>query len=85
MKSLLALRGVGPESEAESVRLHGRRVTKVGRKSNKECATKLEQISSQLFSCLNPNAGDYSVLAALQPRVTFRYRAQPFHREILKG
>jgi hypothetical protein len=29
-KSLLALRGVGPESEAESVRLHGRRVTKVG-------------------------------------------------------
>ena len=30
-KSLLALRGVGPESEAESVRFHGRRVTKVGR------------------------------------------------------
>ena len=29
-KSLLALRGVGPESEAESVRFHGRRVTKVG-------------------------------------------------------
>jgi hypothetical protein len=28
-KSLLALRGVGPESEAESVRFHGRRVTKV--------------------------------------------------------
>jgi hypothetical protein len=26
----LALRGVGPESEAESVRFHGRRVTKVG-------------------------------------------------------
>ena len=26
-KSLLALRGVGPESEAESVRFHGRRVT----------------------------------------------------------
>jgi hypothetical protein len=25
----LALRGVGPESEAESVRFHGRRVTKV--------------------------------------------------------
>ena len=29
-KSLLALRGVGPESEAESVRFHGRRVTKAG-------------------------------------------------------
>ena len=29
-KSLLALRGVGPECEAESVRFHGRRVTKVG-------------------------------------------------------
>ena len=29
-KSLLALRGVGPESEAESVRFHRRRVTKVG-------------------------------------------------------
>jgi hypothetical protein len=29
-KSLLALRGVGPESEAESVRFHGRKVTKVG-------------------------------------------------------
>ena len=29
-KSLLALRGVGPESEAESVRFHGRRVTRVG-------------------------------------------------------
>jgi hypothetical protein len=29
-KLLLALRGVGPESEAESVRFHGRRVTKVG-------------------------------------------------------
>ena len=29
-KSLLALRGVGPESEAESVCFHGRRVTKVG-------------------------------------------------------
>ena len=29
-KSLLALRDVGPESEAESVRFHGRRVTKVG-------------------------------------------------------
>ncbi len=29
-KSLLALRGVGPESEAESVRFYGRRVTKVG-------------------------------------------------------
>ena len=29
-KSLLALRGVGPESEAESVRFHGRRVTQVG-------------------------------------------------------
>jgi hypothetical protein len=29
-KSLLALRGVGPESEAESVGFHGRRVTKVG-------------------------------------------------------
>ena len=29
-KSLLALRGVGRESEAESVRFHGRRVTKVG-------------------------------------------------------
>jgi hypothetical protein len=29
-KSLLALRGVGPESEAESVRFHGRRLTKVG-------------------------------------------------------
>ena len=26
----MALRGVGPESEAESVRFHGRRVTKVG-------------------------------------------------------
>ena len=33
-KSLWALRGVGPESEAESVRFHGRTVTKVGRKSN---------------------------------------------------
>jgi hypothetical protein len=30
-KLLLALRGVGPESEAESVRFHGREVTKVGR------------------------------------------------------
>jgi hypothetical protein len=30
-KSLSALRGVGPESEADSVRFHGRRVTKVGR------------------------------------------------------
>ena len=29
-KSLLALRNVGPESEAESVHFHGRRVTKVG-------------------------------------------------------
>jgi hypothetical protein len=29
-KSLLALRAFGPESEAESVRFHGRRVTKVG-------------------------------------------------------
>jgi hypothetical protein len=29
-KSLLALRGVGPESEAENARFHGRRVTKVG-------------------------------------------------------
>jgi hypothetical protein len=29
-KSLLALRAVGPESEAESVRFHGRRLTKVG-------------------------------------------------------
>ena len=29
-KSLLALRGVGPESEAESVRFHRRRVTRVG-------------------------------------------------------
>ena len=29
-KSLLALRGIGPECEAESVRFHGRRVTKVG-------------------------------------------------------
>ena len=29
-KSLLALRGVGRESEAENVRFHGRRVTKVG-------------------------------------------------------
>jgi hypothetical protein len=29
-KSLLALRGVGAESKAESVRFHGRRVTKVG-------------------------------------------------------
>jgi hypothetical protein len=29
-KSLLALRGVGSESEAESVRFHERRVTKVG-------------------------------------------------------
>jgi hypothetical protein len=28
-KSLLALRGVGPESEAESGRFHGRRVAKV--------------------------------------------------------
>ena len=26
----MALRGVGPESEAEGVRFHGRRVTKVG-------------------------------------------------------
>ncbi len=33
-KSLLALWGVDPESEAESVRFHGRRVTKVGPKSN---------------------------------------------------
>ena len=30
-KLLLALRAVGPESEAESVRFHGREVTKVGR------------------------------------------------------
>jgi hypothetical protein len=29
-KSLLAFRGVGPESAAESVRFHWRRVTKVG-------------------------------------------------------
>jgi hypothetical protein len=29
-KSLLALRGVGRESQAESVRFHGRRVTKGG-------------------------------------------------------
>jgi hypothetical protein len=29
-KSLLALRGVGRDSEAEGVRFHGRRVTKVG-------------------------------------------------------
>ena len=29
-KSLLALRGVGPESEAGSVRFHERRVTRVG-------------------------------------------------------
>ena len=33
-KSLLALRGVGPESEAESVRFHGPRVTKVAQESN---------------------------------------------------
>jgi hypothetical protein len=33
-KSLFALQGVGPESEAECVPFHGRRVTKVGRKSN---------------------------------------------------
>jgi hypothetical protein len=33
-KSLLALRGVGRESQAESVRFHGRRVTKAGGKSN---------------------------------------------------
>jgi hypothetical protein len=29
-KSLLAFRGFNPESEAESVRFHGRRLTKVG-------------------------------------------------------
>ncbi len=29
-KSLLTFRGVGLESEAENVRFHGRRVTKVG-------------------------------------------------------
>ena len=34
-KLLLALRGVGPESEAESVRFHGRRVTKSGPGSQK--------------------------------------------------
>ena len=28
-KSFLAFRGIGPESAAESVRFHGRRVTKV--------------------------------------------------------
>ena len=32
-RSLLARRGVGPESEAESVRFHGRRVTKGGPRS----------------------------------------------------
>jgi ATP-dependent DNA ligase len=42
----LALRGVGPESEAESVRFHGRRVTRVARKSNAGVAGRLE----------NPNA-----------------------------
>ena len=34
----LALRSVGPESEAESVRFHGRRVTKAARKSNTAAA-----------------------------------------------
>ena len=45
---------------------------------------KQEQISSELFRLLDPNAGDYSVLVTLQPRVTFGYWAQPFHSEILK-
>jgi hypothetical protein len=35
-KSPLALRGVGPESEAESVRFHRRRVTKVGPGSHRD-------------------------------------------------
>jgi hypothetical protein len=34
----LALRAIGPECEAESVRFHGRRVTKVARKSNTAAA-----------------------------------------------
>ena len=37
-KSLLALRGVGPESEAESVRFYGRRVTRVGPEVKREKA-----------------------------------------------
>ena len=36
------------------------------------------------YCLFNPNAGDYSGLTTFQPRVTFRYRAQPFHSEILK-
>ena len=39
-KSLLALRGVGPESEAESVRFRGRRVTKVGPEVKQESVKK---------------------------------------------
>jgi hypothetical protein len=47
-KLLLALRGVGPESEAESVRFHGRRVTKAGlqvKHRPPECRTELAAAS----------------------------------------
>jgi hypothetical protein len=37
--------------------------------------TKQGQISSELFRLFDPNAGDYSVLVSLQPRVTFGYWA----------
>jgi hypothetical protein len=67
-KSLLALWGGGPESEAESGRFHGRRVTKVGPevKHGPEGATlrtssairirsfKPERLDPRLFDALDP-------------------------------
>ena len=59
-KSLLALRGVGPKSEAESVRFHERRVTKQARKSN----TDVSGTSASTTCALALSPGEASLVEA---------------------
>jgi hypothetical protein len=62
-KSLLALQGVGRESETESVRFHGRGVPKAGGKSN----TCFGERSAARTVCLNELKAVNHQLAAHAP------------------
>ena len=84
-KSLLALRGVGPESEAESVRFHGRRVTKVGPKVKHSCRRRgwgplnkgCERRTRALPEGPAKNSNKHLKEAVKPPPSTLRRNAQP--------
>ena len=81
----MALRGVGRESEAESVRFHGRRVTKVGPEVKQGSSQNLFQIVAKLAGVEGFFSESWRSVGVARKSVTLYARRSPMLKTVLSA